>query len=213
MNNDKPYQVKEFNLSGLTGISEQTLDLHFQLYKGYVKKTNGLMEKISEYFKDGKVDQEDMPAYSELKRHLGFEYNGMVLHEYYFGNLKKDGGGVPDRKSAFYKAVESSFGSYEIWKADFIGIGKTRGVGWAICYQDPMQERLSNHWITLHHIGNIAGFNPVLVLDVWEHAFLLDYKPAERAKYIEAFFSNIDWEGVERRLEQVKSERASVAGR
>jgi superoxide dismutase, Fe-Mn family len=213
MNSDKPYQVKEFNLSGLTGISEQTLDLHFQLYKGYVKKTNGLMKELSEYFKDGKVDQEDMPAYSELKRHLGFEYNGMVLHEYYFGNLKKDGGGNPDRNSAFYKAAESSFGSYEIWKADFIGISKTRGVGWAICYQDPMQERLSNHWITLHHIGNIAGFNPILVLDVWEHAFLLDYKSAERAKYIEAFFSNIDWEAVERRLEQVKSERASVAGR
>jgi superoxide dismutase len=59
--------------------------MHFQLYKGYVKKTNGLMEKISEYFKDGKVDQADMPAYSELKRHLGFEYKGMVLHEYYSG--------------------------------------------------------------------------------------------------------------------------------
>jgi superoxide dismutase, Fe-Mn family len=213
INNNKPYQVKEFNLSGLNGISDQTLDLHFKLYAGYIKETNSLMEKISEFYKDGKVDQEDMPAYSELKRRLGFEYNGMVLHEYYFGNLKIGGGGDPDRESAFFKAVESSFGSYEIWKADFIGVGKKRGVGWAICYQDPMQERLSNHWITLHQIGNVAGFNPVLVLDVWEHAFLLDYKPTERPMYLEAFFSNIDWQAVERRLQQAKNDQASATGR
>lgn len=213
MNTTKPYQVKEFNLSGLNGISDQTMDLHFNLYAGYVKETNGLMEKISEFFKNGKVDQEDMPAYSELKRRLGFEHSGMVLHEYYFGNLKKGVSGAPDPKSAFVKAVESSFGSYEIWKADFIGVGKKRGVGWAICYQDPMQERLSNHWITLHQIGNVAGFNPLLVMDVWEHAFLLDYKPAERLKYIESFFSNIDWQAVERRLQHAKSDQASAAGR
>jgi Fe-Mn family superoxide dismutase len=94
----------------------------------------------------------------------------------------------------------SSFGSYEIWKADFVGIGKMRGVGWAICYENPKNGRLSNHWITLHETGNVAGYNPVLVMDVWEHAFLLDYKPAERPKYIEAFFTNIDWNAVEKRL-------------
>ena len=94
----------------------------------------------------------------------------------------------------FAKAAESSFGSYEIWKADFVGIGKMRGVGWAITYQNPVNGRLSNHWITLHETGNVAGFDPILVMDVWEHAYLLDYKPAERPKYIEAFFSNIDWD-------------------
>jgi Fe-Mn family superoxide dismutase len=197
------YKARQFDLSGLKGISDQTLEVHFKLYEGYVKETNKLTEKITEFIQDGKVDQEEMPAYSELTRRLGFEYNGMVLHEYYFDNLKKGGGtGDPDRNLSFFKATETSFGSYDIWKADFVGIGKMRGVGWAICYQNPANGRLSNHWISLHEIGNVAGYDPVLVLDVWEHAFLLDYKPADRPKYIEAFFSNIDWAMVESRLKK-----------
>ena len=198
---DSSYKAREFNLSGLQGISDKTLEMHFKLYEGYVKETNNLTEKIADFIKDAKVDQEEMPAYSELTRRLGFEYNGMVLHEYYFDNLKRGSGtGDPDKTTQFVKAAETSFGSYEIWKADFVGIGKMRGVGWAICYQNPANSRLSNHWITLHETGNVAGFDPVLVMDVWEHAYLLDYKPAERPKYIEAFFSNIDWTMVEKRL-------------
>ena len=195
------YKPRDFNLSGLQGISDQTLEMHFKLYEGYVKETNNLTEKITAFIADGKVDQEEMPAYSELTRRLGFEYNGMVLHEYYFDNLKSGGGtGDPAGTTQFRTAAESTFGSYEIWKADFVGIGKMRGVGWAICYQNPTNGRLSNHWITLHETGNVAGFQPILVMDVWEHAYLLDYKPAERPKYIEAFFSNIDWTMVENRL-------------
>jgi Fe-Mn family superoxide dismutase len=197
---DSSYQARQFNLSGLNGISDQTLEMHFKLYEGYVKETNNLTAKISEIIKDGKVDQEEMPGYSELTRRLGFEYNGMVLHEYYFGNMKQNGAGDPERTSRFFKAAEESFGTYDIWKTDFVGIGKMRGVGWAICYENPSNGRLSNHWITLHETGNVAGFNPVLVMDVWEHAFLLDYKPAERPRYIEAFFSNIDWNAIEQRL-------------
>ena len=195
------YKARQFDLSGLKGISDETLEMHFKLYEGYVKETNNLTEKISDFIKDGNVDQEEMPAYSELTRRLGFEYNGMVLHEYYFDNLKSGGGiGDPEKSSQFVKAAESTFGSYDIWKADFVGIGKMRGVGWAICNQNPANGRISNHWITLHETGNVAGFNPILVMDVWEHAFLLDYKPAERPKYIEAFFSNINWTEVEKRL-------------
>ena len=203
--NIESYKAREFNLSGLTGISDETLEMHFKLYEGYVKETNNLTEKISEFIKDAKVDQEEMPAYSELTRRLGFEYNGMVLHEYYFDNLKSGGGpGDADQTTKFAKAAESSFGSYEIWKADFVGIGKMRGVGWAICYQNPSNGRISNHWITLHEVGNVSGFVPALVMDVWEHAYLLDYKPAERPKYIEAFFANIDWTAVEKRLRKEK---------
>lgn len=200
MSSTGAYKARQFNLSGLKGISDQTLEMHFKLYEGYVKETNNLTERINDFIKDGNVDQEELPAYSELTRRLGFEYNGMVLHEYYFDNLMSGGAGDPNRTSQFVKAAETSFGSYEIWKADFIGIGKMRGVGWAICYQNPSNGRLSNHWITLHEIGNVAGFTPILVMDVWEHAFLLDYKPAERPKYIEAFFSNIAWGEVEKRL-------------
>ena len=202
MNNTNSYQAKQFNLAGLNGISDRTLEMHFKLYEGYVKETNKLTDKISEFLRDGKVDQEEVPAYSELTRRLGFEYNGMVLHEYYFGNMKQGGPGDPDRTSKFLHAAAESFGRYDIWKADFVGIGKMRGVGWAICYENPANGRLSNHWITLHETGNVAGFNPVLVMDVWEHAFLLDYKPAERAKYIEAFFSNIDWNVCDERLKR-----------
>lgn len=202
MSNQLPYTPKQFTLNGLNGISDRTLEMHFKLYEGYVKETNNLREQIARFLADGKVDQEEMPAYSELTRRLGFEYNGMVLHEYYFGNLKRGGSGNPDRDSTFYQAAEASFGRYELWRADFAGVGKMRGVGWAICYQDPVRKRLSNHWITLHEVGNVAGFTPILVMDVWEHAFLLDYKPSERPKYIEAFFSNIDWDAVEMRLQE-----------
>lgn len=214
MEHNSTYKAKQYALSGLKGISDETLEMHFKLYEGYVKETNNLREKIAAILKDGKVDQEEMPAYSELKRRLGFEYNGMVLHEYYFGNLKKGGPGQPEQKTAFYKAAAASFGSYDIWKTDFAGIGKMRGVGWAICYQDPTTEQLSNHWISLHEIGNVAGFIPVLVMDVWEHAFILDYKPAERGKYIDAFFANIDWHVVEERLRNPaiqKTRRPSAA--
>jgi Fe-Mn family superoxide dismutase len=207
------YQARDFNLGGLNGISDETLEMHFKLYQGYVKETNKLTEGINKFIQDGNVDQEEMPAYSELTRRLGFEYNGMVLHEYYFDNLKNGGGsGDPERTARFAKAAAESFGSYEIWKADFVGIGKMRGVGWAICYQNPGNGRLSNHWITLHETGNVAGYDPVLVMDVWEHAYLLDYKPAERPKYIEAFFSNINWSKVESRLKETTGGARSAGG-
>lgn len=197
---DRTYTAREFDLSGLQGISDKTLEMHFKLYQGYVKETNNLTAKLAEYLKDGKIDQEEMPAYSELKRRLGFEYNGMVLHEYYFDNLKKQGSGAPAKGSAFHTATERSFGSYELWKTDFASVAKMRGVGWAVCYRDPKTEFLSNHWITLHENSNIAGFEPILVIDVWEHAFLLDYPPSERAKYIDAFFANVDWDVPDARL-------------
>jgi Fe-Mn family superoxide dismutase len=111
----KTYKAKQFNLSGLTGISDKTLEMHFKLYEGYVTNTNTLTQRIADILADGKVDQEEMPAYSELTRRLGFEYNGMVLHEYYFGNLKKSGGGDPERHSELMQSVTRSFPSYDLW--------------------------------------------------------------------------------------------------
>jgi Fe-Mn family superoxide dismutase len=203
MSNSKIYKPKQFNLSGLTGISDQTLEMHFKLYEGYVKETNNLNEKLAALQANATLEEEKMAAFSELKRRLGFEYNGMVLHEYYFDNLQAGGSGDPEKASAFRQAAEQNFGSYENWKADFVNVGKMRGIGWAICYQDPTTNRLSNHWITLHEDGNIAGYKPILVMDVWEHAYLLDYKPADKAKYIEAFFSNIAWNAIDGRLTNI----------
>ncbi len=194
------YKPRQWNLSGLKGISDKTLEMHFKLYEGYVTETNRLTEHIGGMLKDGQVDQEEMPAYSELTRRLGFEYNGMVLHEYYFDNLARGGTGGPSKGSAFSRAVSESFGSFDTWKTAFVSVGKMRGVGWAICFQDPHTGKLSNHWVTLHEIGNVAGYVPILVMDVWEHAFLLDYAPSQRPKYIEAFLANTDWEALDRRL-------------
>lgn len=196
----KTYKAKSFNLSDLNGISNQTLEMHFKLYEGYVTNTNALNEKIAALVKEGGVAPADMASYSEMTRRLGFEYNGMVLHEYYFANMKRQGGSEAGKGSAFRTAVEKVFPSFDTWKADFTSVGKMRGVGWAICYLDPQSGFVSNHWIDLHETGNVAGFVPLLVMDVWEHAFLLDYKPADRPKYIEAFLSNVDWDAVDNRM-------------
>ena len=193
------YKAQTFNLSNLTGITDGTLAMHFKLYEGYVTNTNLLNEQIAELSK-GEIGAKEMPVYSELTRRLGFEYNGMVLHEWYFGNMKSGGSGDPDKGAAFYKAAEASFGSYENWKKNLVMVGKMRGVGWAATYQDPVNGNLSNHWINLHETGNVAGFVPILIMDVWEHAFIRDYAPAERPKYIEAFFSNINWDACDERL-------------
>lgn len=193
------YKPKSWDLSDLSGISNETLAMHFKLYEGYVANTNVLNEKIAELMKDGSLDATKMAAFSELKRRYGFEYNGMVLHEYYFDNMQKQGTGDPGNGSAFAAAAEAGFGSYETWKNDFVSVGKMRGVGWAITYADG-DGNLSNHWISLHEEGNVAGYKPILVMDVWEHAFIKDYAPVDRPKYIEAFFANINWDVVNSRL-------------
>jgi Fe-Mn family superoxide dismutase len=187
----------------LDGISDKEIQVHLGLYAGYVKNTNLLNETIVRLGKDDKVGT---PEWAEVTRRLAFEYDGMILHEYYFGNLKPNGGKL-DPNSRLGQAIQQNFGTVEAWEADFKAIGSMRGVGWAILFQDPMTGWLSNHWITLHQDGHPAGFKPILVLDVWEHAFMVDYVPAERGKYIDAFFRNIDWEAVENRLTQEKAAR------
>jgi len=195
-----PYKARTFDLHGLQGISDNTLEVHFGLYAGYVKNTNLLTEQLQELAGKGQAKGAD-PAYAELTRRLGFEYNGMVLHEWYFDNLTRTGGGAEiNSSSALGRALGESFGDIATWKQDFTAVGGMRGVGWAVTYLDPATNRLSNHWITLHQDGNIAGFKPVIVMDVWEHAFLLDYKPADRPKYIESFLNNLDLGKAEARL-------------
>ena len=200
------YTPKKFDLSGLQGISDNTLSVHFGLYEGYVKNTNLLNEQIAGIVQAGNGAGSN-PGYAELKRRLGFEYNGMVLHEYYFGNMTKTAGG--NASPAIQDAVSGTFGDFDTWKKEFSAVGAMRGVGWAIAYFDPHTGRVSNHWITLHEDGNVAGFVPILVMDVWEHAYLLDYKPAERPKYIESFFLNVDWDVVNKRLDAAKAGRTA----
>jgi Fe-Mn family superoxide dismutase len=199
------YQARHWpSLSGLQGISDHTMTVHFGLYEGYVKNTNLLNEELAEAMERGEESGAE-PRFAELKRRLGFEYNGMRLHELYFeGMTASPATNVP---STVKEALARGSGDFERWKNDFVAVGGMRGVGWAIAYRDPATSRVTNHWIGGHQDGHIAGFEPIVVMDAWEHAFLFDYKPAERGKYIEAFFANIDWMRVESRLGAARSSR------
>jgi len=189
------YTAKDYsNLIGMKGFSETLLKNHFTLYQGYVTNINKIIDLLATMLKEGKVG---IPEYAELKRRVGFEFNGMRLHEYYFENL--GGKGALDKSGKLAKKLAEDFGSYEVWERDFKGTGTMRGIGWAILYQDNVTGKLVNQWINEHETGHLAGCIPILVMDVFEHAFITDYG-LKRADYIEAFFQNINWGVVESRL-------------
>jgi Fe-Mn family superoxide dismutase len=195
----KRYEPKHFpRLKGLSGISDGLLSDHLKLYEGYVKNTNELNSQLEGLLKEGRAKGTN-PAFAEMTRRLGFEYCGMVLHELYFGNLVAE----PDplnKSGPLAQAAVASFGSVEAWLDDLKAIASMRGVGWAICYQNPENRAISNHWIDMHNDGHPPGFKPIVVMDCWEHAWVPDYKVTERAKYIEAYFRNLDYRACEARL-------------
>jgi Fe-Mn family superoxide dismutase len=194
------YSQQQFDrLGGLEGISDEQIQEHVALYAGYVRQVNLLNEELTDLRARGRASGRDL-EFAELTRRLGFEYNGMILHEYYFSNLRPGAQPRPASTSAVAQALGASFGSVEDWRKDFQAIGGMRGVGWVMLCEDPVTRRLSNHWVSLHQDGVPAGFKPIIVMDVWEHAFMRDYKAFERAKYVEAFFKNVDWAAVEARL-------------
>ena len=196
----KKYSPRDFSkVRGLTGISDKQIEEHLKLYEGYVKRTNALTEKLFALCNDGKASGAD-PVYAELTRRLGFEYSGMVNHEYYFDNMTAGAQAEPPAGSKFRKAVEDSFGKYDTWLADFRAVATMPGVGWAMTFQDPKTGWLSNHWISLHQDNAPVGFSPIFVMDGWEHAFMRDYLATERAKYLDAFLKNINWQAVDARV-------------
>ena len=186
------YQPKNYdNLIGINGLSEQLLKNHFTLYQGYVANFNKLNDILVAMEKDGKFGT---PEYAELNRRFGWEFNGMRLHEYYFENLTKDFKEL-EKSSALMPAIEKEFGSYEMWEKDFKAMGAMRGIGWVILYHDKIADRLFNVWINEHDAGHFAGAAPLLVMDVFEHAYLTDYG-LSRKDYIEKFMLMIDWSAV-----------------
>lgn len=189
------YTAKDYShLIGMDGFSQTLLKNHFTLYQGYVSNSNKLMDLLTTMLKEDKVGS---PEYAELKRRLGFEFNGMRLHEYYFENL--GGREALNKSGRLGKKLVEDFGSYEDWERDFKGTGMMRGIGWTILYQDNITGKLLNQWINEHESGHPAGCIPILVMDVFEHAFITDYG-LKRADYIEAFFKNINWSVVTGRL-------------
>ena len=192
------FKPQTWNLDRLEGISNKTLEAHFKLYEGYVKNTNLLREQIAEVAARGGLKGTD-PKFAGLKRRLSYEFNGMRLHELYFDNLANDPSEIDDG-GGLDSGIREVWESHEKWRDEFAAMGEMRGVGWVILAQDPWSGDLSNLWIEEHHIGHILGFRPVLVMDVWEHAWMLDFASSERSKYVSAFLANVDWERCEERL-------------
>ena len=190
------YAAKDYaKLLGMPGFSETLLKNHFTLYQGYVTNTNKVLDTLAAMLKEGKVATPPSPEYSELKRRLGWEFNGMRLHELYFENL---GGSKPlSAFPAVEKKLAAAFGSAADWEKDFRAAGTMRGIGWVVLYQDG--DRLVNFWVNEHDVANPAGCTPILVMDVFEHAFMVDYG-LKRADYVESFMKNINWDVVAARL-------------
>ncbi|MFA6047580.1 MAG: Fe-Mn family superoxide dismutase [Parcubacteria group bacterium] len=185
------YTKKDYSrLLGTPGFSEKALETHFALYEGYVTNTNRILEELGEY-------KGDSIQYAEMKRRLGWEFDGMRLHEYYFDSM--GGNKELDKNSKLYQTLEKEFGSFEEWQNDFISTGKMRGIGWVILYQDPTNNKLMNFWINEHNDGHPTGLNLILNMDVFEHAFMIDYGK-DKASYIDAYMKTINWEEVEERL-------------
>jgi Fe-Mn family superoxide dismutase len=192
----KQFTAKTFKIPALKGLSQKSIDEHLKLYAGYVKNSNLVLEKVEELKKDS---EKNVYALGEVNRRFGFEYNGMRNHEVYFASL--EGGAKPlAEKSRLKKMIAETWGSFDAWLAEFKAIAMTRGVGWAMLYFDRKDDRLLNAWIDEHHLGQLNGCSLILGLDMWEHAFVLDYLPSGKKSYVEDFFSNLDWETIEENL-------------
>ncbi len=189
-----PYTPKDFSsLIGMKGFSETLLKNHFTLYQGYVTNTNKTAEILLQMLKDGKTGT---PEYAEVKRRFGWEFNGMRLHELYFQNLISAG---MDKDAPLAIKMQQEFGSVGAWEKDFRACGTMRGIGWVVLYYDRQGDRLFNSWINEHDVAHLAGCQPLLVMDVFEHAYMTDYQ-LKRVDYIESFFGNINWKAVEERM-------------
>jgi len=185
--------LKIFQLEDLVGISTKSIEEHLKLYKGYVTNSNLVLNKIKEY----EVDPiGNAYVLSELHRRFAFEFGGMRNHEYYFSSLE---GGAKELKGGanLFKEITKDGESFSVWLENFKALALTRGVGWAILYYDKETNKLLTQWVDEQHLGHLVGCSPILCLDMWEHAYYLDYIPADKKKYVEAFFANLNWNKIE----------------
>lgn len=190
------FETKNFeNVLSIQGLSEQLVKNHLALYHGYVTNLNKMEEILFTMLRDGKTD---IPEYTEIKRRVAWEFNGVRLHEYYFENIINREKKL-DEKSKIYKKITNDLGSYEMWEKSFRAAGMMRGIGWVVTYFDPLGDKIINAWINEHDTGHLCGAIPLLVMDVFEHAYMLDYG-VKKADYIETFFKLIDWDVVEKRF-------------
>jgi Fe-Mn family superoxide dismutase len=194
-----PYSVREaIKPHRLKGISDEQIDQHWKLYEGYVKNTNELVDEVGHAERGSR-------HWAELKRRAAFELDGMILHEYYFENLKA--GTQLGPRTGLAQTLGAGWKTVDDWRADFAATGQIRGVGWAILYFDRSTNQLFNWWVGDHEIGHPAGWAPILVMDVWEHAFMVDHGASGRKEYVEAFMENVNWDVAARRYESAREQR------
>ncbi len=192
------YQAKKFNIPELKGISQKQLDVHLKLYEGYIKFTNHLREVLADLRKDS---EKNAYALGEVMRRFGFEFDGMRMHEYYFEQFEK--GATPaDEKGSLGAALSQKYGSWSEFINHFKNVGMMRGIGWTILYFDPRGNTPHVAWINDHELGQLAGLPVILAMDMWEHAYMVDYLPAEKSKYVDAFLTNVNWSVSEDRMTQ-----------
>ncbi len=190
-----PYAARNYEgLVGMPGFNEALLRNHFKLYEGYVKNLNSALTELDLLGKAGKAGS---ATAAELRRRLGWEFNGMRLHELYFENL--GGKDVLRAESKLGMELAKQFGSIEAWLADFKAVGGMRGIGWAALVRDGWSNRLYNVWINEHEGGHFGACPILLIMDVFEHAFLVD-NTSKKADYIDAFFKNVNWAAAESRF-------------
>lgn len=188
----KLYEQKEFTLPTITGISQKQIEVHLKLYAGYVTHTNLIREQIKELKESG------ASAYviNELRRRYAFEFDGMKLHEYYFEQFE---GGPQSAPEAFTSAVSETYGSFEAFIDHIKEVGGSRGIGWIIVSHDKAENQIHTTFVSDHELGHLAGTHVLCAIDMWEHAFMVDYIPAEKGTYLDAVLQNINWEVVANR--------------
>jgi Fe-Mn family superoxide dismutase len=192
------YTPKTFNLSALTGLSEKQIKVHLGLYEGYVKHVNLIMETLKGYAAYGdKATEGDKYAIAELRRRFAFEFDGMRLHEYYFEQFE---GGPAPLAGALAKVAEERYGEKGL-EGHVREVAASRGIGWVVVYADTVGKTLHTVFVNDHELGQLAGLPIILALDLWEHAYMVDYVPAEKKNYIDAFFANVNWSVVEKRFD------------
>ncbi len=189
------YKEQQFNLPALVGISEKQIKVHLGLYTGYVKHVNLVREKIHELDKDR---EKNSYTIAELRRRFSFEFNGMRMHEYYFESLENNPKEITD--GGLKSALEEKYVSFDEFIEHFRAVGLSRGIGWTVLYWDKKAKTPHVTWVGDHEIGTLSGLQILIAMDMWEHAFMVDYTPSEKGKYIDAFISNLNWSVIEERF-------------
>jgi len=192
------YEAKKFDLPTLEGISEEQVKAHLGLYEGYVKHMNVLRAQIAELEGD---KEKNAYAIMEVRRRLGFEWNGMRMHEFYFDQFE-DGAQARSKESLLAKAVTEKYGSWDAFIAHLTTVAMSRGIGWSILYYDTLGKTPHVAWVGDHEVGQLGSLPVILALDMWEHAYMVDYLPSEKKQYVEVFFKNLNWSVIEKRMEE-----------